>query len=79
MADLLKQMWFLMTIQVTNYGIRGRQADKRQTIISIKTMSELGQTLVNITICLALLKCTATEFRTWAVLTVFFLYTKSEM
>jgi hypothetical protein len=39
MADLLKQMWFLMTIEMY------KQADKRQSVISIKTlMSELGRT-----------------------------------
>jgi hypothetical protein len=41
MADLLKQMWFLMT-RCTNYGIKGRQVNKRK---SIKTLiSELGRT-----------------------------------
>jgi hypothetical protein len=74
MTDLLKQMLFLLTIEMYKLWHKGTTC-----VISMKTlMSELGWT-VKIAICSALLKCTVTEFRTWADLTVFSLYTKSEL
>ena len=43
MADLLKQMWFLMTIEMYKLWHKGTEADKRQSVNLIKTlMSELG-------------------------------------
>jgi hypothetical protein len=39
MADMLKQMCFYWQLRCTNYGIRERWADKRQSVISIKIKS----------------------------------------
>ena len=80
MADLLKQMWFLLTIEMysTSYGVRGQQVDTAMPHFEYDIKKRARIDIVIITICSALLKCTASEFRTRAVLTAFSLYTKSE-
>jgi hypothetical protein len=69
MAALLNKCGFYWQLRCANYGIRERWADKKQSVILIKTLrSELKQTLSKI-----YLFSTFEMYsnRTWAVLTVF--------
>ena len=76
MADLLKQIWFLLIIEMDKLCHKGGW---KEILNFDEDINERATTdVVNINIFSAFLKCTVTEFRTWAVLTVFSLYTKSE-
>ena len=78
--NLLKQMWFLLTIErykLQHKGMTSRLEEIRNFDYDINERARTD--VVNKIICSALLKCTATEFRTWAILTVFSLYTKPEL
>jgi phosphoribosyl-AMP cyclohydrolase len=67
MADLLKQMWFLLTMEVYKLWHKGTTSGEE----SIRNFDEdLNERVRTDVVNRTLLKCTATEFRTWAVLPV---------
>jgi hypothetical protein len=78
-ADLLKQMWFLLTIEIYKQWHKGTLSGQESFRNFDEDINERATTdVVNVTMCSALLKCTMTEYRTWAAITELSLYTKLE-